>query len=434
LDKADAAARPAEPRARPFPSPREGVATTSPWRKLSVNGTVAFAGLTSDTADAKTLCLTASNEVVANAGSTCITSSARFKTDIEPLATSSGLAEVLALRPVSFEYKPEIGVAGEQVGFIAEDIRALDERLAVLDAEGRPFTVRYENLTAILAKAIQEIAAVSGAFKANLTNFLGSSTNGISQFFAGTITALTEIRSPKLCLTDGPDDPSPVCVTKTQLSALLRQSVGTNSPASVPSTANGDSPVSVTATAAASPASVTSAASGDSPVSDASAGQSSSESVTSPAPPGAPSCTLGVSPRTVAAGQHATISWSTTNADTFSIDQNIGAVSPAVNGTTTTKAIIADTTFTGTVTSHRARSRAAPPPYPSRALSRQRSRTRQARQQRLSSGPIRRATRPRPHQQDRIPTRSTRQPRRRRRARRHRSPGKKTTTKDIRRA
>lgn len=44
-----------------------------------------------------------------------------------------------------------------------------------------------------------------------------------------------------------------------------------------------------------------------------------------------------------------TLSWTTTDATTFSIDNNIGAVASVGNGSTTTPALTADTTFTGTV-------------------------------------------------------------------------------------
>jgi hypothetical protein len=67
--------------------------------------------------------------------------------------------------------------------------------------------------------------------------------------------------------------------------------------------------------------------------------------------PGSPSCTLTASPTAVNAGDHTVLSWTTKNPGTFSIDQGVGAVSPALMGTTTSKAINADTTFTGTVTS-----------------------------------------------------------------------------------
>ena len=50
-------------------------------------------------------------------------------------------------------------------------------------------------------------------------------------------------------------------------------------------------------------------------------------------------------------GSHTTLTWTTTNASTFSIDQSVGGISPAVGGSVSSKAINANTTFTGTATS-----------------------------------------------------------------------------------
>jgi hypothetical protein len=180
---------------------RLGVGTSTPWRTLSVNGPVGFAGLTSDTADSKVLCLTANNEVVANAGTSCITSSQRFKNTIVPLDEDSGLSEVLQLNPVSFQYNADIGIPGTQVGFIAEQVQQIDPRLVVLDDSGLPFTVRYENLTAILAKAIQDVANISGAFQTNLIAWLGSAANGVTNLFAGNIHAQNELCVGSTCVT-----------------------------------------------------------------------------------------------------------------------------------------------------------------------------------------------------------------------------------------
>ncbi|MDE2173252.1 MAG: hypothetical protein KGJ31_01450 [Patescibacteria group bacterium] len=70
-----------------------------------------------------------------------------------------------------------------------------------------------------------------------------------------------------------------------------------------------------------------------------------------PPPPSAPTCTLTASPTSVNAGDHTTLTWTTTNAGTFSIDNGIGAVSPALGGSVSSKAITNDTTFTGTLVS-----------------------------------------------------------------------------------
>ncbi|HVM58851.1 MAG TPA: hypothetical protein VMT80_00760 [Candidatus Paceibacterota bacterium] len=72
--------------------------------------------------------------------------------------------------------------------------------------------------------------------------------------------------------------------------------------------------------------------------------------VTTPQP-NEPSCTLSASPTTLNAGDHTALTWTTTNADTFSIDQGIGAVTPAASGTVQSLAVNDDTTFTGTARS-----------------------------------------------------------------------------------
>lgn len=80
-------------------------------------------------------------------------------------------------------------------------------------------------------------------------------------------------------------------------------------------------------------------------------GDCASQSATSsPAAARNASCTLYATPDQVAAGDHVVLAWSAPNADTFVIDHGVGSVSPSISGTTTSKAIAADTTFTGTVT------------------------------------------------------------------------------------
>jgi hypothetical protein len=58
---------------------------------------------------------------------------------------------ILALRPVSFRYKKEIDPAGtSQFGLVAEDVEKVDPELVVRDKEGKPFTVRYDAVNAML--------------------------------------------------------------------------------------------------------------------------------------------------------------------------------------------------------------------------------------------------------------------------------------------
>jgi hypothetical protein len=146
---------------------RVGVSTTSPWRVLSVQGTVAFSGLTSSSGSPNTLCVNATTkEVTENAASSCTVSSARFKNDIA--TSTTGLGVVLALRPVSFKYNGND--QRERLGLIAEDVDKIDKRLVFYDSDGlTPRGVRYEELTSVLARAIQDINSIINLEKATTT-------------------------------------------------------------------------------------------------------------------------------------------------------------------------------------------------------------------------------------------------------------------------
>jgi hypothetical protein len=87
---------------------------------------------------------------------TCLLSSGKYKQNDRPL--TSGLQQVMALRPVSYTLKPEFNPTGlgEQIGFFAEDVAKVDPRLVSTEDDGTPHAVRYQQLTAVLARAIQE--------------------------------------------------------------------------------------------------------------------------------------------------------------------------------------------------------------------------------------------------------------------------------------
>ena len=61
-------------------------------------------------------------------------------------------SEVLyALRPVTFRYKKEIDPARtSQFGLVAEDVEKLNPELVVRDEEGKPYSVRYDQVNAML--------------------------------------------------------------------------------------------------------------------------------------------------------------------------------------------------------------------------------------------------------------------------------------------
>jgi hypothetical protein len=75
------------------------------------------------------------------------TSSRRFKKEIKPMDQTS--QAILCLKPVTFQYKSDTkGTA--QFGLIAEEVAQVDPDLVVGDADGAPYTVRYEAVNAML--------------------------------------------------------------------------------------------------------------------------------------------------------------------------------------------------------------------------------------------------------------------------------------------
>ena len=76
-------------------------------------------------------------------------SSARFKEQIKPMNDSS--ESILALRPVTFRYKHDIDPEGiNQFGLIAEEVAQVNPNLVARDESGKPYTVRYEAVNAML--------------------------------------------------------------------------------------------------------------------------------------------------------------------------------------------------------------------------------------------------------------------------------------------
>ncbi len=190
-------------------------------------------------------------------------SSLRYKYDVYSLDEESGLAEVMALRPVSYKYTPEFlgGFADDPnwsstfVGFIAEEVQAVDPRLIALDNQGLPGAVQYDKITAVLAKAVQEQQAIieeNHNSVEEIKTTLGINSTGpvdlnvfeLSQYFqnvwtlvtarlADTANAIERIVADRLqareeiCIND-------TCINEAQLQAIIIQmNAGGSSPAPV---------------------------------------------------------------------------------------------------------------------------------------------------------------------------------------------------------
>lgn len=78
-----------------------------------------------------------------------LTSSKKFKQNIQSMADASDV--LLALRPVTFKYKPEFDPQGiPQFGLVAEEVDKLDPDLVARDDKNQIYTVRYEAVNAML--------------------------------------------------------------------------------------------------------------------------------------------------------------------------------------------------------------------------------------------------------------------------------------------
>jgi trimeric autotransporter adhesin len=95
------------------------------------------------------------------------TSARRFKENIQPM---DKLSEALfLLNPVAFRYKKEIDPKGiQQLGLVAEEVEKVNPELVVHDKKGKPYTVRYDQVNAMLLneflkehKKVQQLEAAS---------------------------------------------------------------------------------------------------------------------------------------------------------------------------------------------------------------------------------------------------------------------------------
>jgi hypothetical protein len=76
-------------------------------------------------------------------------SSAKFKEAIKPMDKAS--EAILALKPVTFRYKEELDPDKiPQFGLVAEEVEKVNPDLITRDEAGRPTTVRYEAVNAML--------------------------------------------------------------------------------------------------------------------------------------------------------------------------------------------------------------------------------------------------------------------------------------------
>jgi Chaperone of endosialidase len=103
-----------------------------------------------------------------------VASSERFKKDIATMENAS--QAILALRPVTFHYKSDVKDF-PQFGLIAEEVAKVNPALVLPDKEGKPYTVRYDAVNAMLLNeflkehhAVQELKSTVAKQEAIIAN------------------------------------------------------------------------------------------------------------------------------------------------------------------------------------------------------------------------------------------------------------------------
>lgn len=151
------------------PAGNVGIGAVTPARVLDVNGAAIIRGslnlpsISPSSGGQYYICTNGAGyspnwEIVY--GNSCTGSSRKIKHDIETY--TGGLAELEKIRPVSFI--PNAGGVPakdtHQLGFIAEEIDAIDPRLVTYEKDGKtPRGLMYDRFTAVLASGIKELKA-----------------------------------------------------------------------------------------------------------------------------------------------------------------------------------------------------------------------------------------------------------------------------------
>ena len=103
-------------------------------------------------------------------------SSARFKDAIKPMDKAS--EAILALKPVTFRYKQELDPEGiPQFGLVAEEVEKVNPDLVARDEQGKPYTVRYEAVNAMLLNEVPQRASQGRRNRKRLLPSLESSAS-----------------------------------------------------------------------------------------------------------------------------------------------------------------------------------------------------------------------------------------------------------------
>ncbi|MEK7175954.1 MAG: tail fiber domain-containing protein, partial [Patescibacteria group bacterium] len=169
------------------------------------------------------ICYTSPTGLLSTSTTGCTGSSLRFKDNIADL--TYGLTDLMKIRAVSFDYKPEMFIPGHQIGFIAEELINVVPEVVGSDSNGLPSNVDYGRLVSLLVKAIQDLYTEFTQLKETIAAM------------AERMVSREIVATERLCVGN-------TCISEQQLLGLLQNSgqsytvtSSTNDPASAEATA-----------------------------------------------------------------------------------------------------------------------------------------------------------------------------------------------------
>ena len=139
---------------------------------IATDGTISMDALSSGASVLDDLCINGGVLTINTTNDCNSASSVRYKENIADL--SYGIDEVMRLNPIFFNYIPTYAPdpkdRNRKIGFIAEDMELVIPEVVEYDEEGLPSGIDYQNLTALLTKAIQEQQGEIEGLKAALAS------------------------------------------------------------------------------------------------------------------------------------------------------------------------------------------------------------------------------------------------------------------------
>ncbi len=209
-----------------------GIGTTTPTAQLSTTGTVRFAGLGSAGANLVTDAL----------GNVTASSDERLKDKQGDF--TRGLAAINAISPVLYKWRPETGFDTQSTyaGFFAQNVQAAIPEAVSQDSRGH-LTLADRPILAALVNAVKELSQQMGDLAARVVTkeliFVRAEGDDL-------------MLNHQLCIRDGATDPNPICLTKSQVAAVLTAIGQVGAPAVSSSNASSTSGASAVATSSTS--------------------------------------------------------------------------------------------------------------------------------------------------------------------------------------